>query len=73
MITERDTELKVMEYASKNNYTILANTLGALEYVKYDYENMKTAKFLKWPKGCNEVTIKTNNKITKIKITELVK
>ena len=39
MINERDIELKVMEYADKNNFTILANTFGTLEYVKYNYQN----------------------------------
>lgn len=71
MICERDVEIKIMEYASKNNYTILANTLGALEYVKYEYHNSRTAKFLKWPKGSDTITIKENNKLTKIKIKEL--
>ena len=73
MICERDDEIKVMEYASKNNYTILANTLGALEYVKYDYNNIRTAKFLKWPKGSDSITIRDDNKSIKIKIKELEK
>jgi len=69
MICERDIEIKVMEYASKNNYTILANTLGALEYVSH--HNTNTTKFLKWPKGSDTITIKENNKLTKINIKEL--
>ena len=73
MVSERETEIKVMEYASKNNYTILANTFGALEYVKYDYRDVKTTKFLKWSKGSDTITIKENNIKTKIKIVELDK
>jgi len=73
MICERDDEIKVMNYASKNNYTILANTLGALEYVKYDYTSSRTAKFLKWPKGSDSIIIKEDNNSIKIKIKELEK
>lgn len=73
MICERETEIKVIKYADKNHYTILANTFGALEYVKYEYDDVRTTKFLKWPKGSDSIIIKENNKKTKIKITELEK
>ena len=71
MICERETEIKVKKYADENNYTILANTFGALEYVTYDYENSKIAKFLKWPKGSDSITITVGDKIKKLKISEL--
>ena len=72
MISERDTEIKVINYAEANQYTILANTFGALEYVKYDFTNGKTTKFLKWCKGSDKITIKENKKELKIKISELL-
>ena len=73
MICERETEIKVMKYADKNHYTILANTFGALEYVKYEYNDVRITKFLKWPKGSDAIIIKENDKKTKIKITDLEK
>jgi len=71
MICEKEKERKVQKYAEINNYTIIANTLGAIEYVKYDYSEGRSAKFLKWPKGADSVTIMINKKTTKISITEL--
>ena len=50
MIYEKESEVKVKRYADSNNYTILANTFGALEYVKYDYSKYRVTKFLKWSK-----------------------
>tara|TARA_B100000674_G_C37015692_1_gene547534 strand:+ start:57 stop:278 length:222 start_codon:yes stop_codon:yes gene_type:complete len=71
MITERDNEIKVMNYAADNHYTILANTFGALEYVKYCYKNCKTTEFLKWPKGSDTLTITKEGVSKKIKLSEL--
>lgn len=74
MITERDIEIKVTKYAERNHYTILANTFGALEYVKYDIENGKRiTKFLKWPKGSDSLILATkeNNKKIKINLEEI--
>ena len=71
MICEKETENKVKRYAENNNYTILANTFGALEYVKYDFTQNRIAKFLKWPKGSDNLTITIENKVTKIKLSEI--
>ena len=71
MISERDTEIKVVKYAEANQYTILANTFGSIEYVKYDFTNGRTTKFLKWHKGSDNITIRENKKELKIKISEL--
>ena len=71
MMCERETELKVKKYAENHRYTILANTFGALEYVKYDYHEMRVTKFLKWPKGSDTITITVGNKSTKIKLSEI--
>ena len=73
MVNDRENETKVKLYASDNRYTILANTFGALEYVKYCYEDFRVTSFLKWPKGSDAITIEENNKLTKIKIEELDK
>ena len=71
MICEKESETKVKKYAENNNYTILANTFGALEYVKYDYVENRIAKFLKWPKGSDSVTITANNQTTRLKLSEM--
>ena len=71
MICEKESELKVKKYAENNNYTILANTFGALEYVKYDYKELRVAKFLKWSKGSDSISITANNNTKKIKLSEI--
>ena len=57
MINDRENEIKVKKYADANHFTILANTFGCLEYVKYCYKASKTTAFLKWPKGSNYMSI----------------
>ena len=68
MLNDRENEIKVKKYAEENRYTILANTFGALEYVKYCYVNNKISETLKWPKGSDTFSI-TKEGITKINIT----
>ena len=71
MISEKEIENKVKKYAENNNYTILANTLGALEYVKYDYKKGRVSKFLKWYKGADNIAITENKTTKKINISEI--
>ena len=71
MINDREVETKIKKYASENHYTILANTLGALEYVKYCYKDFKTTSFLKWAKGSDTFTITKKGKIKKINIEDI--
>lgn len=71
MMCERDKELKVLKYAKENNYTILANTFGSIQFVKYDYENQRVAKFLKWPKGSNKITLTCNEVKTTVDLAEM--
>ena len=71
MICEREQEIKVINYANKNNYTMLANTFGTLQYVKYNYKNGNYPMFLKWSKGSSTITITENKKETKFKLSEL--
>ena len=71
MISEKESETKVKKYANENNYTILANTFGTLEYVKYDYTAGRVTKFLKWPKGSDSISISVNNETTKIKLSDI--
>ena len=66
MISDREYENKVKKYAEENHYTILANTFGALEYVKYSYTDSKVTSFLKWPKGSDIIAISENGKTKKI-------
>lgn len=71
MISDRENEIKVKRYATENHYTILANTLGALEYVKYCYVGMRTTSFLKWPKGSDAITVTKNGVTKKLKISDI--
>ena len=71
MINDRSNEVKVKKYAEANQFTILANTLGALEYVKYCYREMRTTEFLKWSKGSDSIVISKEGIDKKIKIDNL--
>ena len=73
MLNDRENENKVKQYAENNNYTILANTFGALEYVKYCYGEMRSTAFLKWSKGSDTITITEKGKSKKIKLLEIEK
>ena len=71
MIIDYEKEIKVKKYASENHYTILANTFGALEYVKYCYKKKTATAFLKWPKGSDTLSITKEGITKKIKLTEI--
>ena len=71
MLSEKEYELKVKRYADNNRYTILANTFGFLEYIKYDNKTLSVVKFLKWPKGSDNIIITANKSTKKIKLSEL--
>ena len=71
MINDREKEVKVKKYADENHYTILANTFGCLEYVKYCYGEMRTTSFLKWPKGSDNISIIKEGVTKKIRIEEI--
>ena len=73
MINDRKNELKVRKYADQNHYTILANTFGTLEYVRYCYDKMKSTEFLKWPKGSDEMLLTKEGVTKKIKLSEVEK
>ena len=73
MVNDRENENKVKKYAAEHHYTILANTFGTLEYVRYSFKDRRTTSFLKWSKGCDNITV-TNEGITKkIYLSELGK
>jgi len=71
MRTERENENKVKKYADENNFTILANTFGSLEYVKYCYGKIRSTTFLKWSKGSDTMTITNEGKSKKINLSEV--
>ena len=73
MITDRENENKVKKYATENYYTLVANTFGTLEYVKYCYEDTRTTEFLKWPKGSDSITIIKKGITKKIKLEDVKK
>jgi len=71
MRTERENENKVKKYADENNFTILANTFGSLEYVKYCYGKIRSTTFLKWSKGSDTMTITNEGSSKKINLSEV--
>lgn len=66
MMDDYNDMLAVEKYAENKNYTLIANTGGALEYVKVCDNNER--KILKWAKGSDFVVIKTGKKLEKINI-----
>ena len=71
MVSDQEKENKVIKYAKENNYTILANTHGALEYVKYDIVKSRMTTFMKWPKGSDTVMLSIDGNVTKVEIDKL--
>jgi hypothetical protein len=71
VITDRENEIKVKKYADANQYTILANTFGCLEYVKYCYKDSRVTEFLKWPKGSDTISITRKGITKKIKLIDV--
>lgn len=71
MISDHDNEIKVKKYAAENNYTILADTFGKLEYVKYCYKDLKITEFLMWSKGATTISITKNGTTKKLDLREI--
>ena len=57
MVDDYNIERLVKNYARENNYTLVANTPGTLEYVKYVGGSSKIT-IMKWPRGCNSIFVK---------------
>lgn len=70
MINDLQKQRIVEEYARKNFYTLLANNLGAIHYVKYENGSCSTI-MLKWPKGHDEIIIEKNGKMERKRIEKL--
>lgn len=60
MVDDYNTERLVKNYARENNYTLVANTPGTLEFVKYD-EGVSRMIIMKWPRGCSSIIVKSPN------------
>ena len=73
MISDKESEIKVKKYANDNRYTILANTFGALEFVKYCYEEKRLTEFLKWTKGSSVITVTREGISKKINLSDIGK
>jgi hypothetical protein len=70
MIDDYPVERLVRKYAKENQYTLVANTPGTLEYVKYVN---KTITIMKWPKGSGSVTIHSGLVSEKLKLNTIIK
>lgn len=73
MISDKENENKVKKYAENNHYTILANTFGTLEYVKYCCGEIRSTAFLKWSKGSDTIIETKKGIVKKIKLSEVKK
>lgn len=74
MICDLEDENKVKKYAKLNNYTILADRLGYIEYVKYTNCNLGSSPvFLKWPKGSHQLILTKEGIVEKISLSDIVK
>lgn len=74
MIDDYDVQRAVQRYADENRYTLIANTPGSLEFVKYEAikKGGVSLRTLKWSKGSDTVTISNkDNKFKKYKIEKL--
>jgi len=71
MTSEKEITDKIKNYAALNQYTILSNTFGMIEYIKFCYKKNKIVSHLKWIKGSNFITITKNNISKKIDIGSL--
>lgn len=69
MIDDYHVQKIVAEYALNNRYTLVANTPGSLEYVKF--ETGSTMSTMKWSKGSDTIIITVNNSNEKIKIEKI--
>ena len=61
MVDDYATEKLIKRYAEENYFTLVSNSPGSLEYVKYINNDMKKIMLLKWPKGSDTVIISSAN------------
>ena len=69
MISDYSDEQKVIKYAKNNSYTLIANTGGALEYIKITNEEKRV--YLKWAKGTHHIVLTEDSNSKKIDIIDL--
>lgn len=69
MIDDYHVQKIIEDYALKNKFTLVANTLGSLQYVKYN--SKKLIITMKWSKGSDTIIFKLKDKTKKINISEL--
>ena len=70
MVDDYNIERLVKNYARENNYTLVANTPGTLEYVKYVGGSSKIT-IMKWPRGCNSIIVKSPEGESRIPVNTL--
>ena len=57
---------------SEDNFTLVANKPGALEYVKYDRNNNNELIIMKWYRGASNIMIGSRDKLERFKIESLI-
>ncbi len=73
MICDTEEENKVKKYAELNNYTMLADRLGYIEYVKYSsFKTGSVPVFLKWPKGSHKLIFTKEGIVEKISLSDII-
>ena len=71
MVDDYPIERKIRQYAIENNFTLVANTPGTLEYVKYN-KNSTTMTIMRWPKGSKSVVINKGSGEERINLNNLL-
>ena len=72
MVDDYQTERLIKKYAKENNYTLVANKPGALEYVKYNRSNNNSLIIMIWYKGSSDIIIGSQGKSERIKVDVLI-
>tara|TARA_R110001583_G_scaffold34763_2_gene116319 strand:+ start:690 stop:911 length:222 start_codon:yes stop_codon:yes gene_type:complete len=72
MVDDYPLEKLIKAYAEENNFTLVANKPGALEYVKYDRNNNNELIIMKWYRGASNIMIGSRDKLERFKIESLI-
>jgi hypothetical protein len=73
MVDDYPTEKLIQKYAKENKFTLIANSPGTLEYVKFDKDSKKhDIIMMKWSKGTDDIIITSNGISKRLKIDTLI-
>ena len=71
MVDDYAIEKLIKNYAKENNYTLVSNSYGKLEYFKYN-NSKGSMDSMKWYRGAKDIIMTASGKIEKIMIDDLM-